>query len=66
MCLSSPKSPKAPPPPPEPLKRANEGVRTARDDTKKKAAASAGLAATNVTGGALAPSVSTQRTLLGS
>jgi len=69
MCMSSPK-PKAPPPPPPPVeapKKANESVRRARDETKKKARSMAGDAASQITGprGLMQTANTANKTLLG-
>lgn len=61
------KKSKTPDPAPliEPLKNADENMQVAREDTRRRAARLAGLAATNTTGGTLSPAFTSQKTLLG-
>lgn len=61
----APEPPKPPPPPPEPLKNADGEMQYARDDSRRRAAAVAGLRGTNTTGGALGSAVTTGGSLLG-
>jgi hypothetical protein len=64
MCFGA-KAPAPPPPPAAAPKRVSEATLSARDSERKRQAAAAGRAATNLTGGLLTPIATDKKKVLG-